>query len=93
MVTMVVCLVLLTEAVADPARTSGAHFRIRRPIQRASRGQKSKVENKRQSKGIRPPQYYPYQLPYDPTGHGDPRFSFFLGKGSILFILVEGIHV
>ena len=85
-------MVSLAAGLPEAAR-GGAHVRVR-PIRRNSRKSKPK---KSKPKAVFQPQYNynyyqtyyepQYQSPYDPTGHGDPHFSYFQGKLLIVCLL------
>ncbi|XP_063844445.1 uncharacterized protein LOC135091045 isoform X1 [Scylla paramamosain] len=79
---LVLMVLLACLAAADPeAARGGVHFK-NRPSQlnrRKSRAKKTPPNPVFRRQHYQP-YYMSYQAPYDPTGHGDPHFSYFQGR-------------
>lgn len=83
---VIAILVTLLSFTFTHAARAGIHFRSR-PRSQNVRKSKQNVPKRPVYQSYQPAVYQPiyqsgsgYNAPYDPTGHGDPAFSFFQGK-------------
>ncbi|XP_045122014.1 uncharacterized protein LOC123510736 [Portunus trituberculatus] len=79
---LVLLALLVCLAAADPeAARGGVHFKVRPTRRNPRKSQAKKTRPKPVFRTLRyQPYYESYQAPYDPTGHGDPHFSYFQGS-------------